>query len=356
MGGMPTRAELKLRRARATNAPVSFLINPRTERVEARDIDGALIEEYSPGAIGRLLDVGGYELKVSFGRDEGRRLSLLLRPGPAQAKPVQVSVFQRRLILPPGTSVSAFMEGDGRVTIEPCLTGTIYYLDTQPTAVDVPEDKVTLLASKNLVRIGREVEQGKLPDEEMVDAVVAGKIETEDKQTSKNNAGLAVGGWLQNAGTSLLGLPNPETTPPATVVKVASGTPELSAPAPQSLTPNFDPSPVPSGRNVPSKQVTQNVKVIALRGDVGEATLAQEPLLYEEGDRRDLTRASKKGLAARPLENPELVSAAPADTLEQKPPGDSAGNAVVRAFRSFLGMPEAKTVQAEADRLAGKKE
>jgi hypothetical protein len=98
------------------------------------------------------------------------------------------------------------------------------------------------------------------------------------------------------------------------------------------------------------------VKVIALRGDVGEATLAQKPLLYEEGDRGDLTRASKKGLAARPLENPELVSVAPADSLEKKPPGDSAGNAVVRAFRSFLGMPEAKTVQAEADKLAGKRE
>ena len=69
MGGMPTRAELKLRRARATNAPVSFLINPKTERVEARDIDGALIQEYSAGAVGHILDVGGYELKVSFGRD-----------------------------------------------------------------------------------------------------------------------------------------------------------------------------------------------------------------------------------------------------------------------------------------------
>jgi hypothetical protein len=102
--------------------------------------------------------------------------------------------------------------------------------------------------------------------------------------------------------------------------------------------------------------VTQNVKVIALRGDLGDATLAQKPLLYEEGDRGDLVNANKKGLAARPLENPELVSAAPADMLERKPPGDQAGNAVVRAFRSFLGMPEAKTVQAEADKLAGKKE
>lgn len=354
MGGMPTRAELKLRRARATNAPVTFLINGKTERLEARDIDGALIQEYSPGAVGHVLDVGGYELKISFGRDEHKRLSLLLRPGPSQLKPVQVSVFQRRLILPPSTGVSAFLDSDGVVTIEPCLTGTIYYLDTQPTAVDLPEDKVKLLASKNLVRIGRDVEQGKLPDEEMVDAVVAGKIETEEKQTSKNNAGLAVGGWLQNAGTSLLGLPNPQTTPPATVVKVASGTPELSAPSPQSLTPNFDSSPVPSTRNAPSKQVTQSVKVIALRGDVGEAALAQKPFPYEEGDREDLTRASKKGLAARPLENPELVSTAPAETIEQKPPGDSAGNAVVRAFRSFLGMPEAKTVQAEADKLSGK--
>jgi hypothetical protein len=354
MGGMPTRAELKTRRARATNAPVAFSINEKTERLEARDIDGALIEEYSAGAVGQILDVGGYELKVSFGRDEHQRLSLLLRPGPAQAKPVQVSVFQRRLILPPGTSVSAFLEQDGVVTIEPCLTGTIYYLDTQPTAVDVSEDKVKLLASKNLVRIGRDVEQGKLPDEEMVDAVVEGKMETEEKQTPKNNAGLAVGGWLQNAGVSLMGLPNPQTTPPATVVKVASGTPELSAPAAQSLTPNFDPSPVVTGKNVPSQQVTQNVKVIALRGDLGEATLSRQPFVYEEGDSKDLAKASKQGLAPRPLENPEMVPGAPAETLNQKPPGDAAGNAVVRAVRSFLGMPEAKTVQAEADKLSGK--
>jgi hypothetical protein len=356
MGGMPTRAELKTRRARATNAPVSFSINSKTERLEARDIDGALIEEYAPGAVGHLLDVGGYELKVSFGRDESRRLSLLLRPGPAQAKPVQVSVFQRRLILPSGTSVSAFMEKDGMVTIEPCLTGTIYYLDTQPTAVDLPEDKVKLLASKNLVRIGRDVEQGKIPDEEMVDAVVEGTLETEDKQTPKNNAGLAVGGWFQNAGVSLLGLPNPQTTPPATVVKVASGTPELSAPSPQNQTPNFDPSPVATGKNVPSKQVTQNVKVIALKGDLGEATIAREPFVYEEGDKKDLAKASKQGLVPRPLENPEMAPVAPAATLDQKPPGDAAGNAVVRAVRSFLGIPEAKTVQAEADKLAGKKE
>lgn len=356
LGGMPTRSELKLRRARATNAPVTFLINGKTERLEARDIDGALIQEYSPGAVGHVLDVGGYELKISFGRDEHQRLSLLLRPGPSQLKPVQVSVFQRRLILPPSTSVSAFLDSDGAVTIEPCLTGTIYYLDTQPTAVDLPEDKVKLLASKNLVRIGRDVEQGKIPDEEMVDAVVEGTLETEDKQTPKNNAGLAVGGWFQNAGVSLLGLPNPQTTPPATVVKVASGTPELSAPAPQNQTPNFDPSPVATGKNVPSKQVTQNVKVIALKGDLGEATLAREPFVYEEGDKKDLAKASKQGLVPRPLENPEMAPVAPAATLDQKPPGDAAGNAVVRAIRSFLGMPEAKTVQAEADKLAGKKE
>ena len=126
MGGMPTRAELKTRRARATNAPVAFSINEKTERLEARNIDGALIQEYSPGAVGRILDVGGYELKVSFGRDGHSRLSLLLRPGPAQAKPVQVSVFQRRLILPPETSVSAgapetisgFSNGRGA---NPCL-------------------------------------------------------------------------------------------------------------------------------------------------------------------------------------------------------------------------------------------
>jgi hypothetical protein len=55
----------------------------------------------------------------------------------------------------------------------------------------------------------------------------------------------------------------------------------------------------------------------------------------------------------RPLEDPSLAPPAPAETLNQKPPGDVAGNAVWKAVRSFFGMPEAKTVQAEADRLSG---
>lgn len=356
MSGIPSREELRRRRARATNAPISFAINPTTQKLEARDVDGAILEEYPTGTIGRVLDAGGYELRVSFGRDEKKRLSLMVRPGPAQTQPVQVSVFRRRLILPPGTSVSAAMEaGSDVVTIEPCLTGTIYYLDTEPTQVDVPPDKVRLVASKNLVRIGREVQQGKLPDEEMIDAVVQGNLETEEKQTAKNNTGVAMGAWLQNATTSLMGLPNPEAPAPATVVKVAAGTPELSAPANVALTPNTDTKPVVTDRNAPATPITQTVKVIALRADLGNAVAPQKPFVYEEGSRKDLVRASRQGMRDRPLEDPSLASPAPAQSLNQKPPGDVAGNAVWKAFRSFLGMPEAKTVQEEADRLSSSK-
>lgn len=353
--GLPSREELRKRRARATNAPISFVINAVTQKLEARNIDGVIVEEYPTGTVGQVLDTEGYELRVSFGRDEKRRLSLMIRPGPAQSQPVQISVFDRRLILPPGTSVSAAMEKEGEiVTIQPCLTGTIYYLDTEPTPVDVAPDKVRLVASKNLVRIGREVQQGRLPNEEMIDAVVQGALETEDKQTPKNNAGLAVGGWLQNATTSLMGLPNPQTAPPATVVKVSAGTPELSAPANAAVTPNTDVKPVITDRNVGTTPVTQAVKVIALRAEAGEAAAPQKPFFYEEGSRQDLAKASRQGLKARPLEDPSLAPPAPAEALNQKPPGDVAGNAVWRAVRSFLGMPEAKTVQAEADRLSGK--
>jgi hypothetical protein len=355
MSGIPSREELRKRRARATNAPISFAINPITQRLEARDVDGAIVEEYPTGTVGRVLDVGGYELKVSFGRDDKRRLSLMVRPGPAQIQPVQVSLFQRRLILPPGTSVSAAMENkDGIVIIEPCLTGVIYYLDTEPTPVDVPPDKVRLVTSKNLVRIGREVQQGRLPEEEMIDAVVLGSLETEEKQTPKNNAGLAVGGWLQNATTSLMGLPNPQAAAPATVVKVSAGTPELSAPANAAVTPNTDMKPVVTDRNVASTPVTQSVKVIALRAEAGEAVAPQQPFFYEEGSRADLAKAERQGMRPRPLEDPSLAPPAPAETLNQKPPGDVAGNAIWKTFRSFLGMPEAKTVQAEADKLSGK--
>ena len=355
MSGIPSREELRKRRARATNAPISFAINPVTQKLEARNIDGAIVEEYPTGTVGRVLDGGGYELRVSFGRDEKRRLSLMVRPGPAQTAPVQVSVFDRRLILPPGTSVSAAMEKeDGIVTIEPCLTGTIYYLDTEPTAVEVPLDKVRLVTSKNLVRIGREVEQGRLPNEEMIDAVVQGTLETEEKQTAQNNAGLAVGGWLQNATTSLMGLPNPQAAPPATVVKVSAGTPELSAPANAAVTPNTDMKPVVTDRNVAAAPVTQPVKVIALRAETGSAVAPQQPFFYEEGNREDLAKAARQGLNPRPLEDPSLALPAPGEKLNQKPPGDMAGNAVWKAVRSFFGMPEAKTVQEEADRLSGK--
>ena len=355
MSGMPSREELRKRRARATNAPISFAINPVTQKLEARNIDGAVVEEYATGTVGRVLDAGGYELRVSFGRDEKRRLSLMVRPGPAQIQPVQISVFDRRLILPPGSSVSASLEPkDGVVLIEPGLTGTIYYLDTQPTPLDVPADKVSIAASKNLVRIGRDVQQGKLPEGDMVDAVVLGSVATEEKQTPQNNAGLAVGTWLQNATVSLMGLPNPQAAPPATVVKVSSATPELSAPAPQSLTPNFDPSPVPTGRNQPPARVTQAVKVIAVRPDLPEAVLPRQPFQYEEGDAGDLERASIAGQKPRPLQDASLAPAPPSKTLSQKPPGDVAGNAVVKAIRSFFGMPEASTVNQEAEKLSGK--
>lgn len=355
MSGMPSREELRKRRARATNAPISFAINPTTQRLEARDIDGMVVEEYPTGTVGRVLDVGGYELRVSFGRDDRQRLSLMMRPGPAQIQPVQVSVFQRRLILPPGTSVSAAMEKeDGVVTIEPCLTGMIYYLDTEPTPVEVSPDKVRLVSSKNLVRIGREVGQGRLPDDEMIDAVVQGTLETEEKQTPQNNAGLAVGGWLQNATTSLMGLPNPQATPPATVVKVSAGTPELSAPANAAVTPNMDTKPVVTDRNLASTPVTQPVKVIALRAEAGEAVAPQQPFFYEEGNRKDLAKASRQGMKPRPVADSSVVSTTPHETLNQKPPGDAAGNSIWKAVRSFFGMPEAKTVQAEADRLSGK--
>jgi len=374
MSGIPGREELIKRRSRATNAPVSFSINPVTNKLEVRNAEGSVLEDFSSGTIQKklevpILDRAGsplvdvrtkepvrYKLLVSFGRDELGRLSLLVRCVAGQSHPAFISVFQRRLILPPGTSVSAFLEKeDGLITIEPCLTGTIYYLDAEPSPVEVPPDKVRMVMSKNLVSIGRTVVlNGEIPEDGWVDAEVQGSLRTEDKQTPKNNAGVAVGSWLQNAGVSLLGLPNPQAAPPATVVKVTSGTPELSAPAPQSLTPNFDPSLVPAKNSQSNQELTQSVKVIALRSDEGAAALPRKPFLYEEGSTHDLAAAAETGLNPRPLENPSLVSAPPAETLDQKPPGDVAGNAVVKVLRSFLGMPEAKTVDREAAQLSGR--
>lgn len=57
-------------------------INEKTNRLEVRDEVGSLIDEMALGTSGKVVDVAGQEYRLSFGKDEMGRQSVLVRAGP----------------------------------------------------------------------------------------------------------------------------------------------------------------------------------------------------------------------------------------------------------------------------------
>jgi hypothetical protein len=76
-----------------------LVYNDQTLRLEVRDDLGSLLEEIAAGSVSRTVDTAGQEFRLSFGKDELGRPSVLVRPGPAMRKPLLVEVFGRPLFL-----------------------------------------------------------------------------------------------------------------------------------------------------------------------------------------------------------------------------------------------------------------
>ena len=107
-----------------------LVYNEKTFRLEVRDDLGNLLEEFPAGAVSRTVDVAGQEYRLSFGKDEAGRPSVIVRPGPAMQKPLLVEVFGRKAVLSPNASLLATLAEDRQVFYEPSICGEVYFIDS----------------------------------------------------------------------------------------------------------------------------------------------------------------------------------------------------------------------------------
>ena len=117
--------------------------NHKTLRLEVRDDLGNLLQEIPAGAVSRTVDTAGQEYRLSFGKDELGRPSVLVRPGPAMRKPLLVEVFGRKAVLSPNSSLMATLADNRQVFYEPSICGEVYYIED----FGGPGSKVSRLAS-----------------------------------------------------------------------------------------------------------------------------------------------------------------------------------------------------------------
>lgn len=120
-----------------------LVYNDKTLRLEVRDDLGNLLEEIPAGSVSRTVDAAGQEYRLSFGKDEQGRPSVLVRPGPAMRKPLLVEVFGRKAVLSPNSSLMATLADDRQVFYEPSICGEVYYIDE----FEGPGSKVSRLAT-----------------------------------------------------------------------------------------------------------------------------------------------------------------------------------------------------------------
>ena len=111
-----------------------IVLNEKTGRLEVRDDSGVLLEEILSGTAGRAVDVGGQEYRLSFGKDDMGRKSVLVKAGPAMRKPITIDVFRRRAVLSPEASLLATLSTKGKVILEPSLCGQVYYIENSEYA------------------------------------------------------------------------------------------------------------------------------------------------------------------------------------------------------------------------------
>ena len=105
------------------------VLNEKTKRLEVRDDQGCLIDEMPSGTAGKLVDVAGQEYRLSFGKDEMGRQSVLVRAGPGMQKPITLEVFGRKAVLSPEASLLATMDEKNKVYYEPSVCGQVYYIE-----------------------------------------------------------------------------------------------------------------------------------------------------------------------------------------------------------------------------------
>lgn len=182
-----------------------LVYNDRTLRLEVRDDVGNLLEEMAPGSVSRTVDAADQEYRLSFGKDELGRPSVLVRPGPAMRRPLMVEVFGRKAVLSPEASLMATLADDRRVFYEPSICGEVYYIED----LGAPGSRVSrLAAAKGEVAV-------------LAKPSHPGGLIAQEKPNEKDFEGMnQAGDAIKTAVFAVFGLPDKQPTPKAKVYRL----------------------------------------------------------------------------------------------------------------------------------------
>ena len=105
------------------------ILSEKTGRLEVRDEAGSLIEEITPGTAGKVVDVAGQEYRLSFGKDEMGRRSVLVRAGPGMTKPITIDILGRKSVLSIEASLLVTIDKKNIIYYEPSICGNVYVIN-----------------------------------------------------------------------------------------------------------------------------------------------------------------------------------------------------------------------------------
>jgi hypothetical protein len=186
-----------------------LVFSEKTGRLEVRDEAGDLIDEIFPGTAGKAVDVAGQEYRLSFGKDDMGRRSVLVRAGPSMQKPITLDVLGRKAVLSPEASLLATIEKKDRVFYEPSICGQVYYIEGNRES----GGEVSRRAS-----IGKESAILAKPSSPSKD-----NIGTRDPAMEYKEDMESAGNSVKSAFLTVLGLPDKQATPKANVYRLGDG-------------------------------------------------------------------------------------------------------------------------------------
>ena len=105
------------------------VLNEKTKRLEVRDEQGCLIDEMPLGTADKVVDVAGQEYRLSFGKDDMGRRSVLVRAGPGMQKPITVDVLGRKSVISIEASLLVTIDHKNRFYYEPSICGNVYMIN-----------------------------------------------------------------------------------------------------------------------------------------------------------------------------------------------------------------------------------
>jgi hypothetical protein len=178
-----------------------------------------LIDEMALGTAGKVVDVAGQEYRLSFGKDDMGKRSVLVRAGPGMQKPITVDVLGRKSVLSIEASLLVTIDQKNRVYYEPSICGQVYYVDGNRTfGSEVSRRAILQKESATLAKPSPSTPEG---------------VGTLDPEVAYNEDMESAGNSFKSAFLTVLGLPDRQATPKANVYRLGEGSEKtnLSNPA-----------------------------------------------------------------------------------------------------------------------------